>query len=348
MASRSTGSGHYLTSRADNLIQPWLASLRTLLRASRAGCHAATAAKASVEIQTSSLSDLDPPVLRAAFEALSSARESLRLAVETYAGPAQALVSALTAVIDLQSDIAGWQEFLDVAKEPAALRNGLIEARARGKVLKELEAALKQIDKAKEAVFNDKFAEYSDVIQIWWERLRPDEPTFFSAVQPRKGAKRTIDFKAGLSANPNRSSPKMRDVIAIFSQSQLHCLGLALFLARAQHDGSGFIVLDDPVLSSDDDYRGHFNSTVIEELLKLPIQIIVITQDHAAWEDIEIRHRHLGISMAQLYVDLPQTGTIIENTSDTLMAKVNRAKSLAKGGHPDVRKECGIQLRGRR
>ena len=45
------------------------------------------------------------------------------------------------------------------------------------------------------------------------------------AVQPRKGAKRTIDFKAGLSPNPDRSAPKFRDVIAIFSQSQLHCLG---------------------------------------------------------------------------------------------------------------------------
>ena len=334
-----------LDEQADNLIPPWLASLRTLLRASRAAHHAAAAAKALVETQTSSLSDLDPPALRVAFQALSSARESLRLAVETYAGPAQALVSALAAVIDLQSDTAGWQDFLEVAKEPAALRNGLIEARARAEVLKELEAALKQIDRAKEAVLDDKFADYSDVIQTWWERLRPDEPTFFSAVQPRKGAKRTIDFKAGLSANPDRSSPKMRDVIAIFSQSQLHCLGLALFLARAQHEGSGFIVLDDPVLASDDDYRVHFNSTVLEELLKLPIQIIVLTQDHAAWEDIEIRHRHLGISMAQLYVDSPQTGTIIENTSDTLMAKVNRAKSLAKGGHPDVRKECGIQLR---
>ena len=334
-----------LDEQADNLIRPWLASLRTLLRASRATHHAAAAATALVEIQTSSLSDLDPPALRAAFEALSSARESLRLAVETYVGPAQALVSALAAVIDLQSNTAGWQAFLDVAEEPASLCNGLIEARARAKVLKELEAALRQIDKAKEAVLDDKFAEYSDVIQTWWERLRPDEPTFFSAVQPRRGAKRTIDFKAGLSANPDRSSPKMRDVIAIFSQSQLHCLGLALFLARAQHEGSGFIVLDDPVLSSDDDYRVHFNSTVLEELLKLPIQIIVLTQDHAAWEDIEIRHRHLGISMAQLYVDSPQTGTIIENTSDTLMAKVNRAKSLAKGGHPDVRKECGIQLR---
>ena len=334
-----------LDEQADNLIRPWRASLRTLLRASRAAHHAAAAAKALVEIQTSSLSDLDPPALRAAFEALSSARQLLRLAVETYAGPAQALVSALAAVIDLQSDTAGWQNFLDVAKEPAALRNGLIEARARAKVRKELEAALKQIDKAKEAVLDDKFAEYSDVIQTWWERLRPDEPIFFSAVQPRKGAKRTIDFKAGLSANPDRSSPKMRDVIAIFSQSQLHCLGLALFLARAQHEGSGFIVLDDPVLSSDADYRVHFNSTVLEELLKLPIQIIVLTQDHAAWEDIEIRHRHLGISMAQLYIESPETGTIIDNTSDTLMAKVNRAKSLAKGGHPHVRKECGIQLR---
>ena len=334
-----------LDEQADNLIRPWLASLRALRRAARAAHHTAAAAKALVKIQTSSLSDLDPPALRATLEALSSARESLRLAVETYAGPAQALVSTLAAVIDLQSDTAGWQDFLDVAKNPAALRNGLIEARARAKVFKELEAALKQIDKAKAAVLDDKFSEYSDVIQTWWERLRPDEPTFFSAVQPRKGAKRTIDFKAGLSANPDRSSPKMRDVIAIFSQSQPHCLGLALFLARAQHEGSGFIVLDDPVLSSDDDYRVHFNSTVLEELLNLPIQIIVLTQDHAAWEDIQIRHRHRGISMAQLYVDSPQTGTIIENTSDTLMAKVNRAKSLAKGGHPDVRKECGIQLR---
>ena len=334
-----------LDEQADSLIRPWLASLRTLLRACRAVHHAAAAAKALVEIQTSALSDLDPPALRVAFQSLSSARESLRLAVETHAGPAQALVSTLVAVIDLQSDTAGWQDFLEVAKEPTALRNGLIEARARNTVLKEFEAALKQLDKAKEAVLNDKFADYSDVIQAWWERLRPDEPTFFSAVQPRKGAKRTIDFKAGLSAKPDRSSPKMRDVIAIFSQSQLHCLGLALFLARAQHEGSGFIVLDDPVLASDDDYRVHFNSTVLDELLKLPIQIIVLTQDHAAWEDIEIRHRHLGISMAQLYVDSPQTGTIIENTSDTLMAKVNRAKSLAKGGHPNVRKECGIQLR---
>ena len=334
-----------LGEQADGLIHFWLIALRTLIRAARAARHTAASAKALIATQTSSLSDLDPPALRTALATLSSLRESLRLAVEAYTIPADALVTALGAVIDVKSDTAGWQAFLDIARDPAALRKGLIERRARTTVQKELEKAIKQIDNAKEAVLNDKFVDYSGVIQSWWEWLRPDEPTFFSAVQPRKGTKRTIDFKAGLSASPDRSVPKMRDVIAIFSLSQLHCLGLALFLARAQQEGAGFIVLDDPVLSSDDDYRIHFNSTVLEELLKLPIQVIVLTQDHAAWEDIEIRQRHLGISIAQLYIDSPQTGTVIENTSDSLMAKINRAKSLAKGGHPQLRKECGIQLR---
>ena len=137
----------------------------------------------------------------------------------------------------------------------------------------------------------------------------------------------------------------MRDVIAVFSQSQLHCLGLALFLARAVDERMGFIILDDPVLSSDEDHRVHFNSTVLTELLKLPMQVIVITQDHTTWKELEIRYRYLGISNAQLFIDAPAQGTIIENTSDELIAKISRADSLSRGGHPHSRKECGVQLR---
>lgn len=334
-----------LDEQAESLVPPWLASLRTLLRASRVARRAAASAGALVEPDTSSFSDLHPTAIRTAFEDLATARQSLASAVERYLGPAEALVSTLAAEVDRHSDTAGWQDFLDVAADPVALRSGLVESRSRALVLKELERALREIDNAKAAVLEDKFAEFSDAIQIWWERLRPDEPTFFSSVKPRKGAKRTIDFKAGLSARSDRSSPKMRDVIAVFSQSQIHCLGLALFLARAEHEGFGFVVLDDPVLSSDDDYRTHFNSTVLEELLAESVQVIVLTQDHTAWTDIEIRYRHVGVSVAQLYVDSPQAGTIVENTSDLLMGKVNRARSLARGGHPDVRKECGVQLR---
>src|SRR3546814_10472102 len=111
------------------------------------------------------------------------------------------------------------------------------------------------MDKGNEAVLEEKFGELSDCVQKWWDLLRPEELSFFSGVRPRPGARRTIDFKAGLSANLDRSEPKLRDVIAVFSQSQLHCLGLALFLARAVKENSGFVVLDEPILSSDEDYR---------------------------------------------------------------------------------------------
>jgi len=335
-----------LADSAGGLVDPWLARIRPVARAGTALRRGAMQAGALVDRHAANrAAALDPEELRVAFAALATLRTGFASAIEAYKAPAAALGTALNEVLDAQSDTAGWQDFLDIAGQPHKLRSALIERKARATVENELEAALKQIDRAKEQVLDDKFSDYSGLIQKWWERLRPDEPTFFAAVQPRKGAKRTIDFKAGLSPSRDRSAPKVRDVIAVFSHSQLHCLGLAMFLARAQHEGGGFIILDDPVLSSDEDYRVHFNATVLTELLNLPMQVIVLTQDHATWEELETRYRHRGISNAQLYIETPAEGAIIQNTSDALLAKINRATSLARGGHPDLRKECGIQLR---
>ena len=317
-----------LGARADEFLGPWLAQIRPLARAARS-----LADTQAADIATG----LDRGKLRAAFDSLTASA--------AYKVPAQALGTALNQVLDAQSATIGWQDFLDIARQPAALRSALIERHTLNTVAKELDAALKQIDSAKENVLNDKFSDYSGLIHAWWERLRPDEQTFFSAIKPRKGAKRTIDFKAGLSPHADRSAAKVRDVIAVFSHSQLHCLGLALFLARAEHEHMGFIVLDDPVLSSDEDYKVHFNSTVLTDLLKLPMQVIVLTQDHDTGEEVEIRYRHVGISTAQLCIETPLQGTVIENTSDALLAKLSRADSLARGGHPDSRKEYGVQLR---
>jgi hypothetical protein len=84
---------------------------------------------------------------------------------------------------------------------------------------------------------------------------------------------------------------------------------------------------------------------VLTALLNLPIQVIILTQDHDTWEELETRYRHLSISTAQLFIESPAEGSVIENTSDALLAKISRARSLARGGHPDSRKECGVQLR---
>lgn len=335
-----------LDTRAAELVSPWLSQVRPLRKAARRLERAVNGLQGYVDSQAADIEGaLDATKLREACEALEKAIQGFIVASTAYRIPEDALRSALNQILDTKADAGGWQEFVDVARQPAALRTALIERKARVTVSQELDGALKNIDEAKETVLDEKFAEYSDSILGWWERLRPEESTFFAEVKPRKGARRTIDLKAGLSANPDRSAPKMRDVIAVFSQSQLHCLGLALFLARAQSEGVGFIILDDPVLSSDEDYRVHFNSTVVEALLGVPIQVIILTQDNATWKELEIRYRHKGIATAQLYIEAPGQGTTIENTSDQLLAKINRASALARGGHPDARKECGLLLR---
>lgn len=327
------------------LVDPWLDQLRPLARAGHLLARAARACAALAEEQAIAPGALDPATLRAAFAQLGEFRTRLTTAIQIYDTSERPLTTALNVVLDATADTAGWQDFIDVAKVPAAVRTALIDRAARASVEKELNAAIKQIDAAKELVLDEKFSEHSGLVEKWWNRLRPEEPTFFSAVQPRKGARRTIDFKAGLSPNPDRSAPKLRDVIAVFSQSQLHCLGLSLFLARAEHEKLPFIVLDDPVLSSDEDYRVHFNTAVLAELLAVPMQVVILTQDHDTWEELETRYRHVGVSTAQLFAQAPAEGSIIENTSDALLAKITRARSLARGGHPDSRKECGIQLR---
>jgi hypothetical protein len=328
------------------VIAPWLAQIKPLARAAASMRRKAAEVKATAQTQLNDFpKEFDLPALRSGFDALAPLRGAMDQAAEAHKPRAQALIVALNQALDTQTDTAGWQSFLDIAGQSAGLRTSLLDRQARTTVEKELNAALRQIDQAKEQVLEDKFSDHSTAILARWERLRPDEPTFFSEVKPRKGARRTIDFKAGLSPNQDRSAAKMRDVIAVFSQSQLHCLGLSLFLARAEHEGTGFIVLDDPVLSSDEDYRVHFNSTVLTALLALPMQVIVLTQDHTTWKELESRYRHVGISTAQLYIESPAGGSIIENTSDELLAKINRANSLARGGHPHSRKECGVQLR---
>src|SRR5207249_1250338 len=150
---------------------------------------------------------------------------------------------------------------------------------------------------------------------------------------------------AGLATKADHSDLKLRDVIAVFSQSQLHCLGLALFIARSLHEGASFIVLDDPILSSDEDYKAFFTTGVVEKLLDLGVQVILLTQDQGAWKDLEHRYLHKNIAMFQLSLSDPAEGTIVLNTGDTLVARLSKIEILLRSTHPELLKQAGEHLR---
>ena len=170
-----------LDARAEDVMPPWFGQVRPLFRASRSLRTAAHHLKILAEAQNADIETaLVPGHLQAAVAAVERLRQALVAAIEAYKAPAQRLEEVVNQFLDAQSDTAGWQEFVDVARQPETLRHALIERKAYAKLAQEVDAALKQIDQAKEQVLEDKFAEYSGTIQAWWERLRPDEPTFFS------------------------------------------------------------------------------------------------------------------------------------------------------------------------
>jgi hypothetical protein len=274
---------------------------------------------------------------------LQGSEAALTGAETQYNNAVQPLYEALKAVIDSQGDTEGWQEFIEIARDLPALRESVVEQTVRAKAKTEIETALKQMDKAIEAVLDKKFALLTGAIDKWWTLLRGGESTFFSAVKRR--GKITIDFKGGLSPHEDQSNPKVRDVIAVFSDSQLHCLGLAIFLARAEHYGSTFIVLDDPVLTSDEDYKTHFRTRVIGHLQELGIQTIVLTQHQETRREIAIVNDHHGVDQFEIGIPDPSKGSVVNKTSDEFSAMLARAEAFTNSEDIPIRRTGGKMLR---
>jgi hypothetical protein len=270
----------------------------------------------------------------------------LEVSLLAYDAPAKALGLALKAAVDQSADTNGWEALVRLCRDPVGLWAALTALAAHMIKLKALEKALAEIDTANGKVLDGKFADLSDGVRHWWDRLRPAEPAYFDAVQ-RRGTKtrRTIDLKVGLSAKDDRSNPKIRDAVAVFSHSQLHCLGLALFLAKAVQEGLGFVVLDDPVLTSDDDYRPNFVFSVIESLLDAGLQVIICTQDYKSWKDIGDHWAHRGAVQFQLIRNDAILGTEIRNQNDDLATMMARAHPFIKSHDPAVRKDGASRLR---
>jgi hypothetical protein len=263
-----------------------------------------------------------------------------------YGLAAQALSGPLRLAVEKSTTTEGWDSLISLSRESTGLWKALTHTANHAVQLKNLEKSLREIDAGNGKVADEKFDDLSESVKKWWEHLRPGEPVFFNAVQRRSAkARRTIDLKVGLSAKEDRSNPLFRDAVAVFSQSQLHCLGLALFLARAVQEGTGFVVLDDPVLTSDDDFRPNFASTVIENLLAANMQIIVVTQDHGCWKDIGHRWGFRNAAQLQIIRDHPVLGSEIRNQNDGLATMIAKAHPFIQSQDPEQRKQGAIQIR---
>jgi hypothetical protein len=328
-------------------IRAWLDAVRPLWRAACSAQRRIATARAEL---AAALSDPDQwngaESLAEALLQVGGAHVHLEACLSAYDGPAKEVGRAVKAAVDQSVDTKGWEALVRICRDPHGLWAALVSAATHSLRVKTLEKALADIDTANGKVADSKFSDLSDGIRHWWDLLRPNEAAYFDAVQRRSGkARRTIDLKVGLSSSDDRSNAKIRDAIAVFSQSQLHCLGLSMFLARAIQENAGFIILDDPVLTSDDDYRPNFVASVIESLLAAGLQVIICTQDHKSWKDIGDRWAHRGAIQFQMMRNDAVIGTEIRSQNDDLATMMAKAQPFIRSQDPVVRKEGASRLR---
>ncbi len=107
----------------------------------------------------------------------------------------------------------------------------------------------------------------------------------------------------------------------------------------------GFIVLDDPILSSDEDYRKYFNALVVERLAQAGIQTIIITQHKDTWRDIIDLHKHRHVEAFRMKLSDPKVGTVIDKSEDEFTIMLSEAAPFTLYDDLEIRKIGGQRLR---
>ena len=277
---------------------------------------------------------------------LSQTANNFVEALSRYTEASGPLVHALKSEIDRLAGMQGWQDLIDLGEHIVELANWLAKIAAYDQIIREIDAAIREIDQAMAKILDEKFDELSQEILRWWNLLRPDESTSFNGIQRGGTGRRYIDLKARLAAEPG-SSPGgvLRDAVAVFSDSQLNCLGLAAFLARTVRQKTGFVILDDPVPASDGEHRACFVDNVLKELLELNVQVIILTHEYKMWKDVQDRYRYINPDTFQVNMNNAFLGARIQNDSNTLDSMLYRAAEDLRDTSPENLKKAAHSLR---
>lgn len=272
---------------------------------------------------------IDVVPLDEALDRVDQDRTTLEARLDHYATTASTTVEQLEAVLSTKTRTEGWRQLLEVAETYTQVPPESRMRAAHEALVKEGRTAERAVEKARTTLLDSNFDALSDDIGEWWQLLRPDEPIRFSRLQRRGAGVRHVDLTALLAPKPTGTGAE-RHASGVFSDSQLNALGLSIFLARAMRGGMGIVVLDDPVPASDDEHRGQFARSVIEELIRRNVQVLLATHDKNLKKRVHDLHSHVGIDGYEVRMDDPGDGASLIRHTDDLSSLLDEAQESVK------------------
>lgn len=313
-------------------------------------------AASSLQVHVSAVTQLDLETAdderlsgaRRALDAFETVISTINAAKARYDAAYESILARVEPVLGRTTATEGWTDLIGLAEQPEALLDAFHEQAAVTATRRDLEVALQQIDEGIADVLDTRYAQLGKDILKWWTLMRPDTGTRFMEVQRTGSGRRYLDLKVALHGADAEDEPvAVRNAVAVFSESQMGCLGLAAFLARTVKQGCRFIVLDDPFPGSDAEHRALFLDRVLPALAAEGIQTILLTHDEKVWRDTQTMYADHGIDCFQLGISDPTQGAEITRTRDDLDQMLAKATSLASvsATSPDLRRSLASTLR---
>jgi PAS domain-containing protein len=287
-----------------------------------------------------SLADVERSVFAvlAALDVFTSSHDNLRVAFQPVESLLRERISGL-------KNLSLPRELISLLPHTSDLTTLLLEATARAAMVSALRQANEDIGVASRKLLDIRFDEVSSEISAWWTRMRPEELSSFAGLHRAGSGKRFLDLKAALQTTAVDPEKKLRDAVAVFSDSQLNCLGLSAFLARITRENSPFVILDDPIQASDEEHRWTFVSRVPEAIVGAGRQLLILTHDQRLARDLQDRYEHLNPAYFQLVLDAPADGGRVRLIRDSLEVQLNRADTLKNVNDVETRKRAAHILR---
>ncbi len=216
-----------------------------------------------------------------------------------------------------------WNRWPEIAK---AIRYNRLESRFR-----DLQVKVRSFIAQKQ---KERLKQKEKDIREWYRLLNPNEDVTFSRIRVTKTALRLLGESYGeeIEAPPN------------FSQSQINCLGLAVYLIQATSVGDlGFVVLDDPVQSMDESHSERLKMDVVDRLMETGHQVILLTHLDKFAENLALVHRRRFPYRIE-FTDYSRAGPNIEEKPPPLKDYLDQANEY-RAGNAERRRHASGCLR---
>jgi hypothetical protein len=258
------------------------AAARATLRALDIACQQVEDGMASLQPDSAQYAHVSSAITTIAREASTLIHEATE-----YAKAFTVLDNAVGALSREDPTYRLRETWLDIATDQGNLVTDLSWEMSKKKAQTELEAIRGGLIQARQTILNARRQQFSDGMTKIWQKLREDRYSAFSCLyvpEPRgRGFPIEIEVKAVLDDNVRHVEV---DALRVFSESQVHVLGIAAFLTRAHLLGHRCLILDDPVQSMDEDHFRTFASNLLPFLLHQGLQVIILTHNDLFSRDV--------------------------------------------------------------